>query len=147
MLEIALAEDCQGLWPLLLLADPDKEIVKEYIDSCSIYVAKSNDQIVGLLALSNESAEECEIKNIAVSPVFQNQGIGRQLLNHAKLIANQSNMRLKICTANTSKHQLSLYESVGFTISTILKGYFIKKYPEPLFENGARCEDLHSNVY
>lgn len=145
MISIEKTEITEQLWELLLLADPSKEEVQKYLPYSEVFVAKLDNKVVGLLALNKLSEGASEIKNIAVYPAHQRLGIGRELLTH--VISNLRNRNqigheIRICTCSTSVRQLSLYKKTGFKLIRVEKGYFLKNYPEPIFENGARCEDL-----
>ena len=141
--EIEQTRQYDELWGLLLMADPSKEIVSAYLNQSSVYVAKINGIIVGSYVLFRESSLEFEIKNIAVSPEYQKMGIGYQMLIHAQSVYQDvGGSKLKICTGNTSTHQIALYKKAGFCIESIVTGFFIENYIDPIYENGARCEDL-----
>ncbi len=142
MIQISLANDYENFWELLLLADPSRKVVGEYVNESEIYTASLNNEVVGVCVLTVESGAEIEVRNLAVIPEYQNKGIGRKLLNHAIEISKSRDLPLKICTANTSQKQVSLYKSVGFNVVNVVEGYFLEKYAEPLYENGSRCTDL-----
>ena len=142
-LTIEKTEDIEGLWDLFLLADPSREMVQKYLPFSDIYIAKRDDKVAGVLVLCKVSQKIYEIKNIAVAPDLQRKGIGYNLLLHAKsVLTDCKGYELRICTGNTSTHQISLYKKAGFSIASIEVGYFIRNYPEPIYENGSRCEDL-----
>lgn len=141
-IKIELANEIDNLWGLLLSADPYKDHIEEYINQSKIYIARLNEKIAGVYALYHFGNSVYEIKNIAVSPEFQNQGIAYQMLLHAQNICNSiQNSKLSICTGNSSKQQISLYKKAGFEIINIRKGFFIENYPSPVYENGIRCVD------
>lgn len=130
-------------WSLLLLADPSKEMVEKYIQKSKIYEVLDQNLLVGVLVLMENSSEEVEIKNIAVDPAFQGQGIGKNLIHYG---INESKKlgysKISICTGNSSTHQLALYKNCGFQISTVFYDFFIDNYDEEIWENGIQCKDL-----
>lgn len=127
-------------WDLLLLADPSREQVKQYVHAGKCYLAQLQEETVGVLVLKALDAECMEVMNIAVAEAWQGQGIGRQLLRHAIKVARaEAYSRLRIATGNSSVGQLALYQQEGFKISHIVKDYFVHHYPEPIFENGIQC--------
>ena len=87
------------------------------------------------------TASEVEIKNIAVKPTFQQQGIGSLLIGHAIQIA-LLNRQKTICigTANSSVGQLYLYQKFGFDITNIISHFFIDNYAEPIYEHGIQAK-------
>lgn len=130
-------------WDLLLLADPSKKLVEEYLKNGQIYVAIINDKVVGEYVLLDRGNGLVEIMNIAVDERFQGQGIGKQLIMHAIQIAKESGFKvIEIGTSNASHAQLSLYQKCGFKIDHIKKNFFIDNYDEEIFDNGIKCIDM-----
>lgn len=131
------------LWDLLLLADPSRDAIDKYINQCEVFVAKINSTTCGVCALLQRDGNHYEIMNISVAPEYQGRGIGAQLNQHVKNeLCQRGEIRLSIGTGNTSRHQLRLYQRQGFVPAEVIRGYFIEHYPEPIYENGERCEDL-----
>ncbi len=129
---------------LLLLADPNKSLVDKYIKDGECYVVKNNDRkIVAVYVLINVSEGVLEIKNIAVDPKSQGQGYGKALVLNAIKRARQSGVKkIEIGTGNSSLSQLSLYQKCGFRIVDVNKDFFVKNYPEKIFEDGIQCVDM-----
>ena len=130
-------------WSLLLLADPSKEMVDQYIQMSTIYEVLNQNLLVGILVLMENSNEEVEIKNIAIDPAYQGKGLGKNLIhfgiNESKKLGYS---RISICTGNSSTHQLALYKKCGFQLCTIFHDFFIHNYEEEIWENGIQCKDL-----
>lgn len=130
-------------YDLLLLADPSKDLIDEYLVAGQLYLAKYNNEIVGCYVLLPLDSETIEIKNIVVHENFQNQGIGSTLLNNAILKAKEEHYKtLIIGTGNSSIGQLYLYQKSGFKITDIRRDFFKSQYPEPIWENGIECTDM-----
>jgi aminoglycoside 6'-N-acetyltransferase I len=130
-------------YELLLLADPSKDMVDEYLKQSEIFTAKYIGEIIGVIVLFPLTAETVEIKNISVSPAFQGQGIGSYLIENAVQTA-LFNSKKSICigTANSSTGQLRLYQQLGFEITTIKRNFFTDNYPEPIYENGIQAKHM-----
>ena len=130
-------------YDLLLLADPSKELIDEYLKQSDLFVARYNDETIGVIVLFPLTAETVEIKNIAVKPAFQGQGIGSYLIENVVQFAS-SNKRKSICigTANSSIGQLYLYQKLGFEITDIKRHFFIDNYAEPIYENGIQAKHM-----
>jgi N-acetylglutamate synthase-like GNAT family acetyltransferase len=130
-------------YKLLLEADPSRELIDRYLKNSEIYVAESDEVIVGVCVLYPVSSETVEIKNISVDDAYQKKGIGALLLHHAIRMANESHFKeIIIGTGNTSVGQLYLYQKVGFEITSIKKNFFIDNYPETLYENGIQVKHM-----
>ncbi|MDF2557028.1 MAG: family N-acetyltransferase [Bacillales bacterium] len=128
---------------LLLLADPSEEMIRGYLNKGECFVAEVENKIVGVCVLSPISSESTEIVNVAVSENYQGKGIGKQLVLHAIQTARFLGFKtIEIGTGNSSIGQLALYQKCGFQIECIDKDYFIKNYPEEIYENGIQCRDM-----
>lgn len=130
-------------WDLLLMADPSKKLVEEYLKDGQMYLAIINDKVVGDYVLLDRSNGSVEVMNIAVDEKFQGQGIGKQLLLHAVQTAKEDGFKtIEIGTSNASHSQLALYQKCGFKIDHIKENFFIDNYEEEIIENGIRCVDM-----
>jgi len=130
-------------YELLLLADPSKYMIDKYLKQSDIFLARQNDETVGIIVLFPLTAETVEIKNIAVRPDFQGKGIGRYLIENVVQTALR-NRQKSICigTANSSIGQLYLYQKLGFEITGIKRDFFTDNYTEPIYENGIQAKHL-----
>ena len=128
---------------LLLLADPSKVIVEEYIKRGECFVAESDQQIVGVYVLLPTRPETVELVNIGVAEHQQNKGIGKKLVKDAIQTAKSSGYKtIEIGTGNSSIGQLYLYQKCGFRIFGVDIDFFIRNYPEKIYENGIHCRDM-----
>lgn len=137
--------DSKDLIPydLLLLADPSKDLVDEYLEQSDIFIAERNKETLGVIVLFPLTEDTAEIKNIAVKPAFQGQGIGSFLIgNVMKAAAIKNYNNIIIGTANSSIGQLHLYQKLGFEITEIRKDFFTENYTDPIFENGIQAKHL-----
>lgn len=130
-------------WRLLLLADPSKQLVQQYLQHGTTFEVRKSDQVVAIMVVEGISPTSLEIKNIAVDPKFENQGIATKLLNYALDFAKGHQYRqVQIGTGSTSFKQLYLYQKVGFRITSIRKDFFVKNYQHPIYENGLLLRDM-----
>jgi len=130
-------------WDLLLLADPSPALIETYIKDSEVYVGLTDDKVIGVYVLTPVSKETVELKNIAVHPEYQNQGIGKQLvLDAIQKAKDKRRKRIEVGTGNSSLLQLALYQKCGFRIVGIEKDFFTKNYQEEIIENGIRCVDM-----
>ncbi len=49
---------------------------------------------------------------------------------------------IEVGTANSSIGQLAFYQKCGFRITGVDKDFFVRHYPEEIFENGIQCRDM-----
>ncbi|EMA6341912.1 GNAT family N-acetyltransferase [Bacillus cytotoxicus] len=128
---------------LLLLADPSEQQIDSYIKRGCMYVAKDEENVIGVYVLLETRPYTMEIMNLAVVDELQGRGIGKQLLYHAIQTAKEYHMHtLEIGTGNSSVSQLALYQKCGFRIVSIDFDYFSKHYEEEIIENGIVCRDM-----
>jgi ribosomal protein S18 acetylase RimI-like enzyme len=128
---------------LLLLADPSKAIVEEYVNRGECFVAESEQDIVGVYVLLPTRPQTVELVNIAVADNQQGKGIGKQLVKDAIQTAKLKGYKtIEIGTGNSSIGQLSLYQKCGFRIIGVDIDFFIRHYPEEIYENGIYCRDM-----
>ncbi|MGE7590752.1 GNAT family N-acetyltransferase [Peribacillus sp. NPDC101480] len=128
---------------LLLLADPSRELVEEYLESGTCFVAVSDKRMIGVYVLLQKGPELIEIMNIAVDERHHGRGIGRQLIEHAKGHARvQGYKMIEIGTGNSGIGQLALYQKCGFRITGVDRDFFNRNYSETIYENGIQCQDM-----
>lgn len=128
---------------LLLLADPSREMVEEYLAIGECRVAEVAGEIVGVYVLAKLDTQTMEVMNIAVQERLHGQGIGKRLIQDAVRTARDLGYQsLEIGTGNSSIGQLALYQKCGFRIEGIIKNFFIDNYTELIFENGIQCRDM-----
>jgi len=125
---------------LLLLADPSRASIDEYLEDSDVFVVKRHNNIQGIIVVNPLNEEEVEIKNVAVKTECQGRGIGSMLINYAVRIAAENHKKvIYIGTANSSIEQLRLYQKLGFEIFAVRENFFTTNYPEPIYENGIQA--------
>lgn len=130
-------------WKLLLLADPNKNLVQSYLQLGMTFAIYKEAKLAAIIVLQEVSQFKLEIKNIAVDPEFENQGIATMLLHYAIQFAKKHHyQQLQIGTGSTSFKQLYLYQKVGFRITDIKSNFFIENYERPIHENGLLLRDM-----
>ncbi|MGM0752491.1 MAG: GNAT family N-acetyltransferase [Bacillota bacterium] len=128
---------------LLLLADPSEEIVKEYVSRGECFVAELEQKIVGVYVLLPTRPETVELVNVAVAEEMHGRGIGKQLVMDAVKVARERGYKtIEVGTGNSGIGQLALYQNCGFRIVGVDLDFFVRHYPEPIFENGIQCRDM-----
>lgn len=143
MLITPFGQNEQPPWDLLLLADPSRELVSDYLKNSFCYCAKMDDSIIGIIVLQPRDSETAEIMNLAVHPHMQGKGIGQALIKQGiEAARNKGYKTLEIGTGNSSIGQLALYQKAGFRITEIDHDFFIRNYDQPIFENGIQCRDM-----
>ncbi|MGE7924184.1 N-acetyltransferase family protein [Viridibacillus arvi] len=128
---------------LLLLADPSREIIEEYVNRGECFVAEIEQQIIGVYVLLPTRPETVGLVNVAVVEKQYGRGIGKQLVMDAIKVAKTKGYKtIEIGTGNSSIGQLALYQKCGFRITGVDMDFFVKHYPAEIFENGIQCRDM-----
>jgi len=130
-------------WDLLLLADPERAVVEQYIGDGLIYVAELEDDVIGVYVLCQQGDSALELKNVSVDKGYQGRGFGKRLVldavAQAKALGASS---LHLGTGNSSFLQLALYQKCGFRIVGVDRDFFVRNYQNPIYENGIQCRDM-----
>jgi GNAT superfamily N-acetyltransferase len=128
---------------LLLLADPSRIIVEEYLQRGECFVTESDGQIIGVYVLLPTRPETVELVNVAIIETQHGKGLGKQLVMNALEVAKSKGFRtIEVGTGNSSIGQLALYQKCGFRITGVDIEFFIRYYPEEIFENDIQCRDM-----
>lgn len=128
---------------LLLLADPNEKLVKQYVERGECYITEQNGKTIGVYVLLPTRPETVELVNVAVAEQQQGRGIGKLLVLDAIERAKQQGYKImEIGTGNSSIGQLALYQKCGFRITGVDRDFFILHYEEEIIENGIACVDM-----
>ena len=128
---------------LLLIADPSEELVRDYLQRGSCYVARHGGRIVGVIAVAPTRPKTLEIFNIAVEEAYQNKGIAKRLIALVVEQAQKDGVHaLEIGTGNPGVQQMLLYQKCGFRIVGVDPDFFRKHYPERIYVDGIECRDM-----
>ncbi|MGG3915796.1 GNAT family N-acetyltransferase [Rossellomorea vietnamensis] len=128
---------------LLLLADPSETIVKEYTTRGECFVAELEKKIVGVYVLLPTRPETIELVNVAVAEELHGRGIGKQMVMDAVKTAKEKGYKtIEVGTGNSGVGQLALYQKCGFRIVGVDLDFFVRHYPEEIYENGIQCRDM-----
>ncbi|WP_086314213.1 hypothetical protein A5821_001811 [Enterococcus sp. 7F3_DIV0205] len=130
-------------YDLLLLADPQRRLVDDYLQRGFCFELVSNKTITGILVLLPTRPETLEIVNIAVSENNQGQGLGEKLIRFALAYASSNQYKtVEIGTGSTSFGQLYLYQKCGFRMTSIDHDFFLRHYEEEIVENKLILKDM-----
>ena len=127
---------------LLLLADPSEEKIRSYLPGSRCFVATLDAVVVGACVVQPLSAGAHELMSIAVPPDCQKSGYGTALLKWVIAYYRNSGARQLEVGTGTFGYQLAFYQRQGFRVTRIDRDFFIKNYPEPIFEDGIQLFDM-----
>jgi len=107
----------EQLRSLFELADDSAEALDAYIDRGRVLAARdARGEIIGhLQLLETTESGVVEIKNFAVDPSFQQQGIGRSLVEHALAACrSEGATAVTLITAVADVDNVRFYQRCGF---------------------------------
>ncbi|GEK33561.1 GNAT family N-acetyltransferase [Kurthia sibirica] len=126
---------------LLLLADEDEGIVKEYINEGRLFEINEKSKRIGVIQIIDHE-ENSEIKNIAIISEFRGKGYGKRALKFVEQISYDNGAQImKVGTANSSISNIAFYQKAGYRLDSIDHDFFTD-YKEPIFENGIQAIDM-----
>lgn len=127
---------------LLLQADPSEEMINKYLYSGDTYLAKLEEEVVGVFVLMPNNPQEMELKNISIEKKYQGMGYGKEILNYVIRITRVEGFEyLVVKTADVSTEVIDFYKKLKFEDYFVIKGHFIKYYDQPVIENGKQAMD------
>lgn len=126
---------------LLLLGDEQEEMVARYLDLGDLWVVFGAQRAVAVAVVITREDGACELKNMAVEPSFQNQGLGSLLLNYLCEQYRRKCHTMYVGTGETVK-TMHFYEKNGFVFSHRIPNFFLENYDHLIIEDGVLLSDM-----
>jgi ribosomal protein S18 acetylase RimI-like enzyme len=127
---------------LLLQADPSEDKIRSYLPGAKCFVASRAGSVVGACVVKPLADGAHELMSIAVQPDHQRLGYGTALLQWViGYFRNAGARQLEVGTG-TFGYQLAFYQRHGFRVASIDPDFFVRNYPEPIFEDGIQLFDM-----
>ena len=136
---VRVASDKRRFLPLLLLGDESEAMIDRYLDHGVLYVAMRGTSALAVCVTLDLDENTVEVKNLAVRPDCQRQGIGRRMLMHVETV--NSGKKIFLGTGETPS-TLHFYHSCGYVYSHRIPGFFTENYPLPIVEEGVTLCDM-----
>lgn len=127
---------------LLLMADPSEEKIRSYLSMSRCFTASVNDRVIGACVVQPLAAGVCELMSIAIRPDTQRSGIGSALLKWVIEHFRESGAQKMEVGTGSFGYQLRFYQRHGFRVTAVDTDFFIRNYPEPIFEDGIQLIDM-----
>ena len=126
---------------LLLEADPDKDIVNEYLDSGDLYVGIINNKAVCEIVITKYDDKICELKNIATLPKYRGRGYASFLI---KYLFEEYKTKYEKMIVGTTENMIPFYVLNGFkTYHHTVKNFFVDNYKEEIYDGDFHCIDMY----
>ena len=124
---------------LLLLADPEEQMIDRYLERGALFALYDNG--LKSICVVTEEAGFCELKNLATCENAQGQGYGSALVEYVCRLYRRRYSTMLVGTGNSPK-TLGFYEKCGFRFSHIVKNFFLDNYQQPIYEEGVLLCDM-----
>lgn len=124
---------------LLLLADEQEDMIDKYLERGEMFVLDDNGMKAECV-VTKEADGIYELKNIAVSPLFQRKGYGKRLIEY--VFAYYSDCKTMFVGTGDVPSSLGFYQNCGFCESHRIKNFFTDNYDHPMFEDGKQLVDM-----
>jgi GNAT superfamily N-acetyltransferase len=140
MIIIKIETNKKAFLNLLLLADPEENMINKYLEQGDMFALYDGD-LRSICVVCSVSDYEYEIKNLATSEEYQRQGYARKLLEY---IAGYYKGKAKALILGTGEASniLSFYYKCGFTYSHRVVNFFTDNYSQPIYEDGILLRDM-----
>lgn len=125
---------------LLLLADEQESMIDRYLDRGTMYVLGQHSA-KAVCVVTDEGEGILELKNLAVMPVFQHMGYGRQMIAFLEQTYRPAYRLLRVGTGD-SPLTLPFYKRCGFHEVFRVRDFFMEHYDHPIWENGKQLRDM-----
>ena len=126
---------------LLILADEEEQMIDKYLSRGDMYVAIDEGKAIAVIVVTDEGKGTLEIKNLAVAPDRQGQGIGREMVG---FIVDKYKDRFNTLLVGTGDSPVTtgFYERCGFARSHVIPDFFRKNYSHPIIDGGVLLRDM-----
>ena len=141
MMEIKQIYDKEKYMDLILEADPDKKIVKNYINNSDMYAIFDENQILAEIIISQVDNDICELKNIAIIKSERGKGYGKKLIQYVIPLYKD---KYKKMIVGTTQNNIPFYVKCGFDRYYKTEyNFFINNYNEEVFDGDLHCIDMY----
>lgn len=136
-----ITENKRDYMDMLLLADPQEDMIERYLDDGEMFVLSEDGDVLTVCVVLLMKNESCEIKNIATAEKYQHQGFGKYMVRYLCEHYSKTCNFMYVGTGN-SRQTLDFYRACGFVNSHIVADFFVDNYREPIYEDGVRLVDM-----
>ena len=96
---------------------------KEEMQRGDVYLIERDGVVMGNLSYERQGNDRVYISGLAISPAFQGQGIGREVLSNL-LVELKDVRRIDLVAHPDNQTALNLYQSLGFVVESRKENYY-----------------------
>ena len=124
---------------LLLASDPSEEMIRKYLYAGDCYLARLQEELVGVFVIMPNTANEIELKNISVAEAHQRKGIGEEIIKYVIRISKLEGYQyLIVKTADVSTDTIQFYRRMKFQDYFVVKATLSSITNIPLSKMGSK---------
>lgn len=136
-----ITENKQKYMDMLLIADPQEDMIERYLDAGEMFVLIDDCEIRTICVVKLLNNHKCELKNLATRMEDRGKGYAKYMINYLCEHYSNSCDTMYVGTGNCTK-TIEFYEKCGFVNSHIVANFFLDNYREPIYEDGIRLRDM-----
>ena len=125
---------------LLLLADESEPMIDKYLERGELF-ALNDGELISICVVTGESADTCELKNIATYVKWQGMGCASKLIQYVSGYYRDYYRTMLVGTGDVP-WMIRFYEKNGFHLSHRHKNFFTDNYDHPMYEEGVQLVDM-----
>lgn len=134
--------DFEAYMPLLLDADPSRELVEKYLMKGKLWACADERGPVCEALMMPTAAREIELMNLCTREDMRGRGIAHAMVRAMQQMHATDYDVMRVGTAYGFPNLQNFYESCGFTLIGIDRGFFVRNYAEPVMDSGRQCVDM-----
>lgn len=136
-----ITEDKDNYLEMLLIADPQEDMIRRYLDKSDMFVLEDAGEVLTIGVVEHMKNKRCELKNLVTSQEYRRQGYGTYMVNYLSEYYSVTCDVMYVGTGNNS-NTLDFYKQCGFVNSHIVANFFVDHYEKPIYENGIQLTDM-----
>ena len=136
-----ITEDKDNYLEMLLIADPQENMIRRYLDKSDMFVLEDAGEVLTIGVVEHMKNKRCELKNLVTAQEYRRQGYGTYMVNYLSEYYSATCDVMYVGTGNYS-NTLDFYKQCGFVNSHIVANFFVDHYEKPIYENGIQLTDM-----
>lgn len=136
-----ITEDKDNYLEMLLIADPQENMIRRYLDKSDMFVLEDAGEVLTIGVVEHMKNKRCELKNLVTAQEYRRQGYGTYMVNYLSEYYSVTCDVMYVGTGNNS-NTLDFYKQCGFVNSHIVAYFFVDHYEKPIYENGIQLTDM-----
>lgn len=125
--------------PLLLRADPSREMIARYLEPGELYALTVNGETASVAVLKDAGGGVIELMNLATRPEMEGRGCASRLVRHLMALCSARAHRMEV---GTDPSMVPFYRRFGFAEDRVRENFFLDNYHPPIVENGVTLTDM-----